>query len=57
MIAGSIKDFDVAVFAFRAAEHGVDFFKGHPPALLADGLSKVFFTFGAEPTVTLGCNK
>ena len=57
MTAGSIKDFDVAMFAFGAAEHGVDFCKGHPPPLFGDGLGELLFTFGAEPTVALGRNK
>ena len=57
MTAGSIKDFDVTLFAFGTAEHGVDFCKGHPPALFADGLGEVLFAFGTEPTVALGSNK
>ena len=55
--SGSIKDFDVAMFAFGATEHGLDFFKGHAPALLADGLGELLLTFGTEPTVALGGNK
>jgi hypothetical protein len=55
--SGSIKDFDVAMFAFGTAEHGVDFCKGYAPALFGDGLGQVLFTFGAEPTVALRGNK
>lgn len=45
------------MFAFGAAEHGVDFCKGYAPALFGDGFGQVLFTFGAEPTVALGRNK
>lgn len=55
--SGSIKNFDVAMFAFGTAEHGVNFFKGHAPALFGDGLGEVLFTFGAKPTVAFGGNK